>query len=208
MTMKIVTTREAWLTEASHGIVPWLKAVGAGQTPEYRISVGWPLGRRKMGGKGTHAIGQCFAAASSKDGHHEIFISPELDSPVRVLDVLTHELVHAFVGLEAGHGKDFKVVATKVGLTGKMTATTASDDLKVRLATLADKVGKYPHAELIAGGDTLRPKQGTRMLKLECPKCGYSVRTTQKWIDVGVPTCVCGVLMIGPDGPYGDNDAD
>jgi hypothetical protein len=35
-------------------------------------------------------------------------------------------------------------------------------------------------------------KQSTRMLKLECDECGYVVRTTQKWINVGVPVCHCG----------------
>jgi hypothetical protein len=30
------------------------------------------------------------------------------------------------------------------------------------------------------------------MLKLECEDCGYVVRTTQKWIEMGSPTCYCG----------------
>jgi hypothetical protein len=202
-------TRESWLLKAAELMTPWLKAAGGGSTPKYRVSVGWPLGRRKMGGKGTHAIGQCFHDKASKDGHHEIFISPELEDPTRVLDVLLHELVHAFVGLEAKHGKDFKLVAEKVGLTGKMTATLASDDLKPKLVALAKTLGAYPHSELRTGGDELRPKQGTRMLKVECPKCGYSVRTTQKWLDVGLPTCVCGTKMVGPDGVNGgDEDAE
>lgn len=201
--------REDWLLKAADGMLPWLKAAGAGATPKYRLSVGWPLGRRKAGGKGTHAIGQCFSHANSKDGVHEIFISPELEEPTRVLDVLLHELVHAFVGIEAKHGPEFKLVAERVGLSGKMTATVASDLLKPKLVTLATRIGNYPHAELVAGGDTLRPKQGTRMLKIECPKCGYSARTTRKWLDIGVPTCVCGTKMNGPDGEDdGDDNGD
>lgn len=38
-------------------------------------------------------------------------------------------------------------------------------------------------------------KQSTRMLKVICPGCGYTVRTTQKWIDIGLPTCPCGEEM-------------
>jgi hypothetical protein len=27
------------------------------------------------------------------------------------------------------------------------------------------------------------------MLKAECPECGYTIRLTKKWADVGLPTC-------------------
>lgn len=189
------TTREQWLLDAAHEMTPWLKEAGAGSAPDYRVSVGWPLGRKKAGGKGNHAIGQCFPSVASKDGRFEMFISPELAEPTRVCDVLLHEMVHAFVGLEAKHGKDFKLISTKVGLTGKMTATIASDPLKARLLTLTTKLGPYPHGELVAGG--MMPKQGTRLLKIQCPKCGYVARTTSKWLDIGYPTCVCGTRFTG-----------
>lgn len=32
-------------------------------------------------------------------------------------------------------------------------------------------------------------------LKLLCPSCGYLVKTSQKWLDIGTPTCVCGTQM-------------
>jgi len=55
-------------------------------------------------------------------------------------------------------------------------------------------------------GDSGPRKQGTRMIKLtcgnsECPtmdeKTGavYTVRTTRKWLEVGVPSCPCGAPM-------------
>lgn len=204
-----ILTREEWLMKGSEVILPWIKSAGGGATPKFRVSVGWPLGGRakqKKGGGGSHRIGECFCCSCSKDGTHEIFISPELDQPLNVLDVLTHELIHAFVGIKAKHGAEFKVVAVKVGLTGKMTATVAGAELEGKLLELAEKLGKYPHASLGTGGDRLKPKQTTRLIKLECPGCGYTVRTTQKWIDVGLPTCVCGKEMTGPDAEDGDGD--
>ena len=27
------------------------------------------------------------------------------------------------------------------------------------------------------------------MLKAECPECGYTIRLTKKWADLGLPTC-------------------
>jgi hypothetical protein len=35
-------------------------------------------------------------------------------------------------------------------------------------------------------------KVGSRLVKLECPGCGYVLRATRVWIATGVPVCVCG----------------
>ena len=56
--------------------------------------------------------------------------------------------------------------------------------------------GPVPQDEFLYGAtvypEFLTPKQTTRMLKCECPACGYTVRTTRKWLDIAVPTCpVC-----------------
>ena len=32
-------------------------------------------------------------------------------------------------------------------------------------------------------------------VKIECPEDGYTVRTTSKWLDIGLPTCPCGTEM-------------
>lgn len=36
---------------------------------------------------------------------------------------------------------------------------------------------------------TAKPKQGTRLKKASCSVCGYTVRVTQKWLEVGPPHC-------------------
>jgi hypothetical protein len=79
-----------------------------------------------------------------------------------------------------------------------MTATVASPELSDTLAEIVDEIGPYPHAALNPD-ESGKKKQGTRMLKLACPACGYAVRTTAKWIDVGFPTCPCGTEMRGED---------
>lgn len=35
----------------------------------------------------------------------------------------------------------------------------------------------------------LKRKQGTRLLKAYCEKCGYAVRVTKTWLEVGMPSC-------------------
>lgn len=32
-------------------------------------------------------------------------------------------------------------------------------------------------------------KKGTYLIKCECPDCGYVVRTTAKWLELGDPIC-------------------
>lgn len=47
-----------------------------------------------------------------------------------------------------------------------------------------------PHGEIHAPTD--ERKQSTRMLKLQCPGCGYVIRTTRTWLEHGIPVCCCG----------------
>ncbi|MCP4608959.1 MAG: SprT family zinc-dependent metalloprotease [Planctomycetes bacterium] len=181
-------TRENWLTEMTNAMKE-LFAVHSYSIPDnIRFSCGWPKGSRG----GNKTIGQCWSSICSKDGHFEIFISPELDDPCRVADVLLHELCHAVVGVDQGHNQTFKNCATSLGLTGKMTATTASEELQNQLSCLCLSIGPYPHAQLTPK----QKKQGTRMCKIICQNCGYLARTSQKWIELGLPTCYCGELMV------------
>jgi len=81
-------------------------------------------------------------------------------------------------------------------LSGKMTATFAEGALEDRLLELVAPLGPYPHAKL---SNRKVKKQTTRMLKVLCGGCGFTCRTTQKWLDeVGTPTCACGTEMEGP----------
>jgi hypothetical protein len=36
----------------------------------------------------------------------------------------------------------------------------------------------------------------TRSRRIACPNCGYTARTSAKWIRKGLPTCSCGTRMI------------
>lgn len=192
MTDKIEITREQWLNLAKDEIQALFRAQGHDYPGGgIRVSCGFA-----GGGKAHKAIGECWPPCRSKDGVTEIFISPVLDDAVRVCGVLVHELVHAVDGCVHGHKAAFKRIATAVGLEGKMTATTEGDRLVAELETIIAKIGKYPHAKL--DNSRLKKKQSTRMIKLECPDpdCGYVVRTSSKWIEVGLPTCCCGSEMI------------
>ncbi|MFI7069515.1 hypothetical protein [Micromonospora sediminicola] len=183
-----IETREAWLVGAVDALRPLFAEVGE-TVPAVRVSVGWPGGK----GKKNTVIGQCWASWTAADKVSQLFVSPVLDDAVRVLDVLAHELVHAVDDCASGHKGRFAKIAKGIGLTGKMTATVAGEELKARLAEIADKLGPYPHAKLStpAAGAGEKP-QTNRQLKVECPESGYIARTTKKWLEeVGAPLCPC-----------------
>ena len=130
----------------------------------------------------------------------EIFIRPSLqDDGSRIADVLTHELCHAALGHGEGHGKNFKYLATSLGLTGKMTATIAGEGWHAWADPIVKELGKFPGAKLegvLAGG---KKKQTTRMIKLVCNECGWSCRTTRSHIHEDIvlncPTSCGGELV-------------
>jgi hypothetical protein len=183
-------TREQWLVAAVDMLRPVFKARAKVTIPaKVRISCGFPQGTR---GKGKNtAIGQCWSKVASKDGAIEMFISPTIADSARVLDITTHELVHAGVGIKEGHNKVFGAAARAMLLEGKLTATTGGDAFKKEIAApILKALGQYPHAALVPGGDSTGPKkQGTRLLKCHCPECGYTARVTQKWLTVAALTC-------------------
>lgn len=178
-------TREEWLARFTEKARPHFKKAGHPLPKKVRVSVGFPS-------KGIRAksIGECWSDTSTTDGVCEIFIRPSLqDDGSRIADVLTHELCHAALGHEEGHGKQFKYLATSLGLTGKMTATIAGEGWHAWADPIVKELGKFPGAKLegmLAGG---KKKQTTRMIKLVCTECEWSCRTTNSHIDGNYLTC-------------------
>jgi SprT-like family len=172
--------RQQWLEQVVEALRARFAAAGYTVPQKIRVSIGWPKRAASCG-----AIGECWATAASSDQHAELFISPQLTEGARIADVLAHELVHATMGAGVGHKKPFKECAVKIGLVGPMRATTASPEFAAWAKALFKRIGLYP-----AGFLTDTPKQGTRMRRCECPKCGYLVRVARKWLSsAGPPIC-------------------
>jgi predicted RNA-binding Zn-ribbon protein involved in translation (DUF1610 family) len=133
-----------------------------------------------------------------------VFIAPELSDSVEVLKVLVHEMVHVWDDCAHKHGKEFREVAHEVGMIGKMTEVHVDAGLLDHLTLLAFELGQYPHSalevtrvrttvtpdgETIDRGTSGPRKQGTRMIKFECPQCGWTGRSTRQWLTKSVPVC-------------------
>jgi hypothetical protein len=190
MTTKTIThaTREGWLHAFAEASRPHFAEAGHPLPADLRIGLGW-----SSGGARSKTIGECYHGAASADGVRAIIITPGagMENAARAADVLTHELAHAALPEGVGHKAPFKRLVTALGLEGKATATVAGDKWRAWALPIIEGLGPYPHAALTAGSSG-RKKQGTRLLKASCDVCGYTVRVTRKWLDLGAPRCgVC-----------------
>lgn len=194
--------RESWLNFVAQQMAPIFANLDAPLPDRVRIAIGFT----STGNRGKR-IGECWDNRCSEDGHFEIFIVPNLAEsadlmPMQVAAILAHELVHAAVGIPAGHGPLFRRVAKGLGLVGKMTATVAGPEFETAVKPILALAGPLPHSRLNTGkvpgeeGEPGEPKttgpkkQTKRHIKCKCTRCGYTARTSRKWLDkVGSPHC-------------------
>lgn len=156
--------RESWLHAATEMFRPWFEEQGVPLPEHVHISVGFPKGIPR-------AIGQCFDSSVEEDGSAtpHVFICPSQGEPLRVLDILLHELIHAAIGCKEGHGKKFRQVALDFGLQGKMTETyvEAGTELYERLSGVLEALGPYPHSPLMPRKKEAAARKGwTRLVSV------------------------------------------
>lgn len=191
----IHTTREGWLDAGARALRDRFFCDGGEDVPalpeQVRCSCSWPL----RGAKGT--IGQCFSPEVAADGSTHVIVCPSQDEPVRVLDILLHELGHAAVGVVHQHKAPFKRFMRAVGLEGKATATVATPGTPLHdyLTSLAEELGPYPHKAVSkerSGGEKKAKRKGwPRLMSLNDPE--YKVVISEKSLEKGYP-----------DDPWGD----
>lgn len=184
-----IPNREAWLNRLVDKLRDRFTGAGYTVPSNVKITCGFPVNDKK--GK---VLGQIWDMKASKARHYEIFVSPYLDDQLRVADVVTHELVHCTVGLEAKHGPRFRKCALGVGLQGKMKSTKGTDAFYRWFKIVLDDLGDYPHGRLEVVATNKDKKQSTRMLKVYCAECEaagspYIVRASAKTVARGTPLC-------------------
>lgn len=196
-------TREQWLNEVANILTPYLndarstaiEAMPEGhavnRTTEFKphlVSYSCSLVSGGMAKTGELAHAHTIDAGLPTQ-RHEIRMGVQLGSAsmldsCRVADVLLHEMIHC-MAVGHGHRGGFPAIAKAAGLVGRMTSTTASEDLTFWLMdNVVNVLGQYPHesVKLIPRG---RRGIGSRSIKVQCDDadCGCTFRLTRKWID-------------------------
>jgi len=176
-------TREPWFLAAAKQIEQSIFKPAGYELPRFRIGCGWPTTKRDKTGA------ECFNSKRSEDKTYEIFVSPKFSDSLKILEIIVHELCHTIAGIEAGHRKPFIEIMRAVGMVKPWTGSRANEELAAKLAVIQEKLGPYPHAKL---GLKKRKsgQKGSRLIKVQCPKCEYIARVTRKWLtEAGAPIC-------------------
>ena len=85
---------------------------------------------------------------------HEIVIDSKIDNGIRATETLIHELCHAvqrdLYGYDCQpHGKEFKAIASSVGLDARVSYTPALPALEAQIEEWNREAGTYPHPILM-----------------------------------------------------------
>jgi hypothetical protein len=196
--------REAWLRAATMELRPYFASAGYNVPENIRFAIAFTsTGRRG------NRRSESWHASSSADSNYEIFIRADIADPVELLGFLTKELVHTALPDGAGHGKEFREAAMKIGLLPPMREAKPAPHLVERLEKLATLLGPPPHDRLNICHEPLtainpgRPfdravslnghrTQTSRMFKAACPSpgCTFLVRVAaEKVREIGPPHC-------------------
>ncbi len=190
-----MNTREEWLVAAAQKAEVELFKPNGYTLPKYRVTCGFPSKSGLASKK--RRIGECWSPSASNDNTTEIIVSMTIDDPKQAIGILIHEMVHASVGCEHGHRGAFRKCALAVGLEGKMTSTTESQQLVDNFINpVIKELGEYPHSAI---DYSQRKKQSTRMIKIECSSCGIKFRASRTVADQChvCPVCEEETLIIG-----------
>jgi Fe-S-cluster formation regulator IscX/YfhJ len=187
-------------------IAPDLFGDDTPDVPPYRVSFGKAPGMRES--RRFKVLGACMTRAASTDGRNEIFLDITTDEETvdpaaltfTVLETFIHEYCHAIDDCQSGHGGYFAKLARGFGLAGRLTSTTAGDELAEVLRWYIGEHGPLP-AGAIRTNKRTKPKQSTRMVKVECDDhtCGFLFRASRAQIDklpagATCPACSSGRL--------------
>lgn len=168
--------RETWLNAFIAKARPVFHQAGYVLPPNIKISIGFPshggLSARKL------TLGECWKGQA--EGEFHVFVSPLIDDTKKAAGITTHELAHTAAGMN--HRKPFAKCCAAIGLEGKPASNEPGTLWDKFFAPILEELGPIPHHKLVPA-DKDKKKQTTRMLKCECPVCGFTFRTTAKWLE-------------------------
>ncbi len=181
MNKDLKLNREAWLRAAYAMIRKELlpKAPAA-------VAISWSFPSKGGTKASRRTIGECHykgGSAVGVEGDRVILISPTLQEPFALIEVLVHEMVHAALPMGCGHRKEFSRLAKSIGLVKPWTATTAGEELTKKIHGWLKRLPKWPGGHLL-----IVSTQKNRQLKAVCD-CDRIIRGSAKLFESGPILC-------------------
>lgn len=196
--------REAYVYAFAEWLHTDILADDSIEVPPYRVSFGKAPGMRES--RKYKVLGACMPRSASTDGRNEIFLDITTDKTdvvnreltFTVLETFVHEYCHAIDDCQSGHGGPFAKLARSFDLAGPLTSTVAGPELSETLSWYIDEHGALP-AGAIRTNKRRKPKQSTRMIKVECTlaECEFSFRTSASQIAKLPPAPYCPACKLG-----------
>lgn len=176
-------TREQWLNRFIHAARAAFALHGEPLPQNVRAAICPP--HRKM-----RAIGLCWTGDVTEDKGREIWVTSAETDPVRVAGILVHELCHAALPHEVKHGREFRKLATTLGLEGKMTATKEGERFREIWGELIRRLGPLPAGRFVDGRAVdFRVQKTPKMTNVACPECGFVAKVRLDQMATGRLTC-------------------
>lgn len=177
--------REQWLSEA---VVKIEERVFLEHDPTWRMPDRWAVTCGWAKGQSAGAVGVCVDPICSEAGVTELFITPTLSSSMLVLQVLSHEMIHAIAGIEEKHGGKFAEMCDALGFVGNYKQAIPGKETECfrELETILETLGPYPHAAMILKKKPVKPSNWIRLVSRHDEK--YTLVISTKSIErFGVP---------------------
>jgi hypothetical protein len=175
--------REAWL-RAAYALVRKELIPTAPAT----VAISWSFPSKGGTKASRRTIGECHykgGSAVEVEGGRVILISPTLQEPFALIEVLVHEMVHAALPMGCGHRAKFSRLAKSIGLLKPWTATTAGPELTKKIKGWLKRLPKWPGGHLV-----IQHTQKNRQLKATC-ECEPAriIRGSSKLFEAGEIFC-------------------
>lgn len=147
--------RETWLNELAALMAPRFEALGH-PLPPFRVSIGFT-----SSGANGHAVGECWDKQTTPDERFTILISPAEGASLAIAAILNHELIHAAVGLRAGHQGAFATMMAATGMERPFTQSRPGPAFSEWVQPFIAQLGDIPHSPLMVR------KPGTRVRRVK-----------------------------------------
>lgn len=187
--------RVAWYEEAYKRI---REKIVPEAPPEVTLSIGFPS--KKRSGKNM-VVGECAFDCIKDHGlgfGGENLITLHLlqgHDIVATMATLVHEMIHAALEPDVKHGKEFRVMADKVGLCKPWTATEPDETLRNALRgimlEMEEELGYLPVGSYTPPPPLPKKPPTTKKVQCQCAKPRVFSLSKKKLADGGILCAVC-----------------